>query len=384
MKRKCYFCLLTRQVAQREKGTELFMDIQGLTPNSANAWFETDEKGVLLSQHWKHPPLPLQTGQSIAPLFAEAPHQLTNLFDQLSTREQVTFALPCRGLLLLLHCKKADGKLRWEVDCSIHADPYTGRSEETAQIRECLTAMDNCLSYLLENSLESSFERDMANNALNRCQLLMKHCLNMERYHQLIHGEYHPKLQRINLRSFFNSLSRELEQDPRCSQVKPLVPRDNIIIQSDPSALLEIILNILTNSLAFSPSDAPVSIRLEKQENFAVFRISDEGDGLPAGDVTQALTPYFSLRPDNGQRAGLGLGLTNAYLLCQALGGSILISSKENYGTTVLLRFPMDQREEDGSEKIGSRDSYSELFRRGHFSPIQVFLSALGSSREEN
>ena len=253
-----------------------------------------------------------------------------------------------------------------------------GRSEETAQIRECLTAMDNCLSYLLENSLETSFEQDMASNALNRCQLLMKHCLNMERYHELIHGEYQPKLQRMNLRSFLNYLSQELARDSRCSQVKAFASRENIVIQGDPAALLEIILNILTNSLEFSPADAPVSIRLEKQDSFAVFRISDEGNGLPGGDVTQALTPYYSRKPENGQRAGLGLGLTNAYLLCQALGGNILISSKENHGTTVLLRFPICGETDVGGEEMGSRDYYSDLLQRGHFGPIQVFLSALG------
>lgn len=47
--------------------------------------------------------------------------------------------------------------------------------------------------------------------------------------------------------------------------------------------LLEIILNILTNSLEFSPADAPVTIRLERQEDVAVFRISDEGCGRLRG-----------------------------------------------------------------------------------------------------
>lgn len=358
------------------------MDFQDLTPHPTGSWFETDAQGILLSLHWEQPLLPLQTGRSIAPLFEEAPHQLTNLFSRLTTQKQVSFALPFHGRLLLFHCKQTpSGNLRWELDSSIQADPFMGRSEETAQIRECLTAMDNCLSYLMENSLESRFEQDMANNALNRCQLLMKHCTNMERYHQLIHGEYQPKLRRMNLRNFLNYLTQELGRDPRCRQVKTFALRDNIIIQGDPAALLEIILNILTNSLAFSPSDAPVSIRLERQEDFAVFCISDEGNGLPGGDVTQALTPYFSLRPENGQRAGLGLGLTNAYLLCQAMGGSILISSKENYGTTVLLRFPICQEEDLGGKEIGSRDFYRDLFQRGHFSPIQVFLSSLGPPR---
>lgn len=355
------------------------MDTKDLTSTPTPSWFETDRQGVLRSLHWEQPPLPLKPGQSIAPLFEEAPHQLSNLFSQLSTRDQVSLALPCRRKLLLLRCKKTDSDtLRWEVESSVQADPFVGRSEETAQIRECLTAMDNCLSYLLENSLETSFEQDMASNALNRCQLLMKHCLNMERYHELIHGEYQPKLRRMNLRSFLNYLSQELARDSRCSQVKAFASRENIVIQGDPAALLEIILNILTNSLEFSPADAPVSIRLEKQDSFAVFRISDEGNGLPGGDVTQALTPYYSRKPENGQRAGLGLGLTNAYLLCQALGGNILISSKENHGTTVLLRFPICGETDVGGEEMGSRDYYSDLLQRGHFGPIQVFLSALG------
>lgn len=91
--------------------------------------------------------------------------------------------------------------------------------------------------------------------------------------------------------------------------------------------------------------------------------------------------PLLFLKAGKRPACGLGLGLTNAYLLCQAMGGSILISSKENYGTTVLLRFPIDQSEDEVGDEIGSRDYYSLQFQRGHFSPIQVFLSSLGPSR---
>lgn len=82
------------------------MDTKDLTSTPTPSWFETDRQGVLRSLHWEQPPLPLKPGQSIAPLFEEAPHQLSNLFSQLSTRNQVSLALPCRRKLLLLRCKK--------------------------------------------------------------------------------------------------------------------------------------------------------------------------------------------------------------------------------------------------------------------------------------
>lgn len=356
---------------------------RGLTPHSPDSWFETDSSGILLTLHWEHCPLPLQIGNSVAPLFEEAPHQLTFLFSQLKQHRQVSFALPYRGQLLLFNCQENQQKnLRWEMESAIPADAYSGRSEETSQIRECVAAMDNCLNYLLENSLESSFEQSMANNALNRCQLLMKHCLNMERYTQLIHGEFQPNWQQINLRGFLNYLSQELARDPRCRQVKILTSRENICITSDPDALLEILLNILTNSLAFSPSDASVTLRLEEQEEFALIRITDEGNGLPESNVSQAITPYFSRKQETGQRAGLGLGLTNAYLLSRALGGKILITSKENHGTTVLLRFPLCREETKSSDAMGGRN-YGNFIKRGHFDTLQVFLSALGPLHEE-
>ena len=84
------------------------MDTKDLTSTPTPSWFETDRQGVLRSLHWEQPPLPLKPGQSIAPLFEEAPHQLSNLFSQLSTRNQVSLALPCRRKLLLLRCKKTD------------------------------------------------------------------------------------------------------------------------------------------------------------------------------------------------------------------------------------------------------------------------------------
>jgi signal transduction histidine kinase len=108
------------------------------------------------------------------------------------------------------------------------------------------------------------------------------------------------------------------------------------------ASLQQIIVNLLNNSLNFTPSGGQVSVQaLLKQEHIEIF-VSDTGIGILPQDLAKVFNPFYRGRNiNNNTNLGAGLGLTLVKQLVENCGGSITISSKINKGTIVKLLLPI-------------------------------------------
>ena len=117
-------------------------------------------------------------------------------------------------------------------------------------------------------------------------------------------------------------------------------------IRSDRSSLLQILLNLLGNSLKFTPIGGSVTVRTRRIDDGFQLQVSDTGIGIDPGALPH-LTSYFSRALDNPYLAekgwGLGLGITRS--LVDLLGGRITIDSQPGKGTTVTITLPQGERE---------------------------------------
>jgi len=107
----------------------------------------------------------------------------------------------------------------------------------------------------------------------------------------------------------------------------------------DENLVAPILENLLSNALKYSPEHSRVELGLVIEENWLIFRVQDEGLGIPAGDLQRVGTAFY--RSKNVSRfPGTGLGLAMVKLTLNALGGSWEIDSVENVGTTIRVRLP--------------------------------------------
>ncbi len=117
-------------------------------------------------------------------------------------------------------------------------------------------------------------------------------------------------------------------------------------IRSDRSSLLQILLNLLGNSLKFTPIGGSVTVRTRRVDGGFQLEVSDTGIGIDPGALPH-LTNYFSRTLDNPYLAekgwGLGLGITRS--LVDLLDGRITIDSQPGKGTTVTITLPQGERE---------------------------------------
>ena len=111
----------------------------------------------------------------------------------------------------------------------------------------------------------------------------------------------------------------------------------------DPVRLEQVVTNLLSNAVRYSPIDGVVTIGVRAIGSRALLSVRDSGIGIPEAQREMLFTPFF--RGANAQRShagGLGLGLHIAQEIVRRHGGSIRVESRENDGTTFTVDLPLD------------------------------------------
>jgi signal transduction histidine kinase len=114
------------------------------------------------------------------------------------------------------------------------------------------------------------------------------------------------------------------------------------MVRGDPVRLKQVLLNLITNAIKFTPPGGEVRVRLLRAAGGQVLlEVADTGIGIAAGDIAKALTPFGQIVPQDGApRDGTGLGLPIARSLIERHGGSLAIESEQGRGTTVRIVLP--------------------------------------------
>lgn len=111
------------------------------------------------------------------------------------------------------------------------------------------------------------------------------------------------------------------------------------VMPMDEKLLRQILQNLLSNALKYSPATAAVYFDLNIQDNLATFTIRDQGIGIPEDELTHVFEPFH--RASNViNTPGSGLGMAIAKSSVDLHGGTITVDSKLGRGTTVTVSIP--------------------------------------------
>ncbi len=108
---------------------------------------------------------------------------------------------------------------------------------------------------------------------------------------------------------------------------------------ADRNRVRQILSNLLSNAIAFSPEGGRVAIGAKKTEEAVEFTVSDEGPGIPA-DFIGSVFDRFASMPRGSGRGGVGLGLAIVKSFVDLHGGGVTIASEEGSGARVTVRLP--------------------------------------------
>ena len=114
-------------------------------------------------------------------------------------------------------------------------------------------------------------------------------------------------------------------------------------IYLDKKLIRQIITNLISNAIKYSPSEEQISLQIEKEENTVVIRVQDKGIGIPKEDLKHLFEPFH--RANNvGNISGTGLGLVITKEAVEAHSGTITVESSVDSGTTFIVMLPVKER----------------------------------------
>ncbi len=116
---------------------------------------------------------------------------------------------------------------------------------------------------------------------------------------------------------------------------------DSLTLWADVRALKQILLNLLTNAIKFTPKGGSVTLRVREIGDDVEFLVVDTGIGISARDLSRLGHRFEQV--DNAmtrRREGTGLGLALCRSLAELHRGQITITSEVGQGTTVSVRLP--------------------------------------------
>lgn len=136
-------------------------------------------------------------------------------------------------------------------------------------------------------------------------------------------------------------------------EVNVSVAGDMPNFRADRRAMRQILLNLFSNALKFTPSGGNIILSAfqESDDGDIVLEVADSGRGIPAHLLDTITEPFVQAGdPATRQETGTGLGLSITKSLVHLHGGKLVLVSTEHVGTTVTVRLPTSRTKEHSSE----------------------------------
>jgi signal transduction histidine kinase len=176
---------------------------------------------------------------------------------------------------------------------------------------------------------------------------------NLQRASELIHSfkqvavdQASSERRRFDLREYLDEVLLSL--GPKLKRTPHAVALDcppNLVLDSYPGALAQIVTNLLTNSLLHAYPDARagrITISAARQGEDVRLVYADDGAGIAPEHLGRVFDPFFTTQRGRG---GSGLGMHIVYnLVTRMLGGAIDLASRPGEGTRVTVTFPASAR----------------------------------------
>jgi signal transduction histidine kinase/ligand-binding sensor domain-containing protein len=222
------------------------------------------------------------------------------------------------------------------------------------ELRTPLTAVLG-FSELLERSLAERLEekeRRYLANVRESAELLLRQINELLEHLKLESGRVEIHLDEIALGSMVESVASLMEGFAlhRGVRLELRLEEDLPTVRVDVAKLRQVLMNLISNAVKFSPSGETVQIAVgrpelevdEEQKESYQITISDRGPGIPAAEVETIFEPYRRLSGPAVTTPGTGLGLPIARQFVELLGGSIAVDTEPGRGASFRVVLPVE------------------------------------------
>lgn len=155
-------------------------------------------------------------------------------------------------------------------------------------------------------------------------------------------GKFELQKSPFSLSSLINSIAFMYKSRQRnidiITDFQPNLPK----VDADEDKIREVLINLISNSIKFSPGGGTISIHVEQKKDFLACSVSDTGVGIPADKINQIFDKFFRVdNSDTYEIEGTGLGLSIVKHIIDAHKGRISVDSSLGKGSVFTFYLPI-------------------------------------------
>lgn len=245
---------------------------------------------------------------------------------------------------------RPDGVIAVIQDITEHVNLDNMQKELVADVsHELKTPITSIMGYA-DTLLEGGYDEETQEKFLNviasesrRMARLVTDLLTLSRYDS---NKKKTQKESFDLGNLVKRCQEKLaiEIKKKGHKVNCFVTADVPLVYADKDDIERVVLNILTNSIKYTPDNGEIKIYVGFVYNDAYIKIFDNGIGIPEDDLSRIFERFYRVdKARTREMGGTGLGLSIAKEILDKNGGSIDIKSKVGEGTEVVIRIPTKQ-----------------------------------------
>lgn len=206
------------------------------------------------------------------------------------------------------------------------------------ELRTPLASLIGGIDFLRNSSVSGTSRDALLDNMADSAHRLNRQVDSMLDMSRLESGQLKPRADWCDLTEIAHFVIRDLSAVSKNHIVIKKHP-ESFMIKTDGALVKQVIFNLLHNAFSYTPSQTTVELAIEKLDNMAVIRVSDNGPGLEPGTEQLVFEKFY--RANSASAGGIGLGLAITKGFCDALGGSIKANSPQIGGVSFEVLLPL-------------------------------------------
>jgi PAS domain S-box-containing protein len=166
---------------------------------------------------------------------------------------------------------------------------------------------------------------------------------------RIVHGKFALRFESFDLRDQVRAAVETFEESASLKRVRltTSLPADPVPMWGDSARLHQVVSNLVSNALKFTPTAGRVAVRLSADEGSAVLEVEDSGEGISSEDLP-IIFEAFRQGTQSRRRGGLGIGLDLVRRLTELHGGSVRVFSEgSGRGARFRVELPLASRRRD-------------------------------------
>lgn len=212
------------------------------------------------------------------------------------------------------------------------------------ELRTPLTSMKSYLEALEDGALhDPTIAPKFLNVAQTETERMIRLVNDLLQLSKMDSKDYRLNFDTIDVTKLVNSIidRYELVSDSEKLAFIRNIQDQTTFATVDRDKLIQVLDNIFSNAVKYSPEGGEIRISLEESEKHFSISVSDEGVGIPEESLPQVFDRFYRVDKARSRKlGGTGLGLAIAKQIILAHGGSISVDSEWNVGTTITLTLP--------------------------------------------